>query len=168
MNEKNYNDGMVDAIRLYGTICTSVGDCANCEVAKMSGQISCAEYAKLQPNMFLGALHKMEDNEHTFYNEYCSRMTKCNLPVEELADSICRKVAFEGYTSCQGGDCVACWNEKYTNDITEQGDGSVSSESNKQNDVSIDDFVNLGLLNNNNNSLSQNNNVVLDNFNFMK
>ena len=135
------SNAMVDVIRLYGEICTSVGSCDNCLVNEAAGELSCAEFAKLQPNLFLNALKRMKDENYSYYNEFCNRMTNCELSVEDLADTICRKVAFQGYVDCEGGDCVACWNKKYDGDID---DTEAPQNIEQKQQVSLDSLSSLG------------------------
>ena len=115
-NNKTYEDGLVDGIQKYGAFCSSFGDCSSCSVGKQLGSLSCAEFAKKFPQRFLAEANS--GIGYSFYNEYCRRFPNSRMSVETLADSACRKVLFEGFTGCQGGDCVACWNEKFTTERT--------------------------------------------------
>ena len=118
MANKTYEDGLVDSLRLYGNVCSSYGSCASCPVSQLLRGESCTVYARQNPNGFLSALQQASNTEHSYYNEYITRFPDCTLSIDEISKSICRKAVFEGYISCQGGDCKSCWLEKYGGDVT--------------------------------------------------
>lgn len=116
---KDYGQGLVDGIQLWGTVCGRQGACEECPIGSLRGAgVSCQDFARQFPAKMLSILKEMNEGEITFYEEYCTRFQSCNLPVEVLAKAACRKAIFEGYLDCEGGDCEACWKERYIADIT--------------------------------------------------
>lgn len=125
----SYEQGRIDAIELYGRVCSSQSSCEDCVVSQLKGDsISCQEFMSRFPSKMLSLLTEMDSKEYTYYNEYITRFPNCNLTLEALADIACRKAIFEGYISCEGGDCKTCWKEQYTGDITEDDDINDSEE----------------------------------------
>ena len=107
-------------LELYGRVCGSRGTCEECAIWEMRGDgMTCQEFLAKFPSRALSLLQDMDSKEFTYYNEYMTRFPNCNLSVNELAESTCRKLIFEGYTGCRGGDCVDCWLKEYKGDMTE-------------------------------------------------
>lgn len=119
----SYNQGEVDAIKLWGEVCGSQANCEQCPIGSIRGtNVTCQDFARQFPAKMLSLLKEMNNEDLTYFKEYCMRFPECNMSVEDLSMCACRKVIFEGYTDCSGGDCVNCWKEKYTGDITETGE----------------------------------------------
>ena len=117
---KSYRQGMIDAIEMWGTICGNNANCENCLIgAACETGITCQEFARRHPSKMISILEEMKKGETTYYNEYSIRFPNSKLSVEELSDCCCRKAVFEGYTECEGGNCVECWNDIYSGDVTE-------------------------------------------------
>lgn len=122
--DKSYEQGVQDGIALYGRVCSKQGDCSSCMIGTLKGDtISCPEFMSKFPSKMVSLLSEMDSEKYTYYNEYVSRFPNCNLPIEALSEIVCRKVVFEGYMECQGGDCSACWQESYAGDLTEVDGG---------------------------------------------
>ena len=118
MSDKTYTDGLRDGIQKFGTFCKNHGDCSSCKISEhLNDDMDCAEFAGHFPQQFL-AIIESSDSNYSYYNEFCKRFSNSGLSIEELADSACRKAIFEGYVDCEREDCVACWNEHYTGDVT--------------------------------------------------
>lgn len=118
-NVSNHQQGMIDGIKLWGETCGSQGDCSECPIGSVRGSgTTCQEFAKHFPAKMLSLLTEMHNKGITYYEEYCMRFPMCAQPVETLSRMACRKAIFEGYISCEGGDCVKCWNERYAGDVT--------------------------------------------------
>lgn len=116
----SHEQGMVDGIKLWGEVCGSQGNCDECPIGSIKGvNVTCQDFARQFPAKMLSILKEMSDEDYTYYKEYCTRFPECNMPVEVLADCVCRKAVFEGFTACESGDCVECWKEKYAGDVTE-------------------------------------------------
>lgn len=116
---------MIDGLQLWGTVCGQQSNCQNCPIGSIRGtNVTCQDFAAEFPAKMLSILTEMKDEGISFFNEYSTRFPECNLDVETLSQVACRKAVFEGYTACPGGDCVACWKEKYTGDVTEVADDS--------------------------------------------
>jgi hypothetical protein len=116
----SHQQGMIDAIKLWGTVCGQQGNCETCPIGSLRGaNVTCQDFAKQFPAKMLSILKEMNEGEINYYQEYCTRFPECNLPVEVLAECACRKAIFEGYCDCEGGDCKACWEETYIADVTE-------------------------------------------------
>lgn len=119
-NQKSYKQGQIDALELWGKTCGKQGNCESCPIGSLRGaNVSCQDFAKQFPAKMLSILTEMNEEEITYYQEYCMRFPECNLDAEDLAELACRKAVFEGYVGCEGGDCLACWNERYMGDVTE-------------------------------------------------
>lgn len=119
--EKSYQSGVIDGVQLWGRVCGRKGACESCLVSAMRGaNVTCQDFAKQFPEKMVSLLQEMDKKGTTFYEEYCTRFPECNIPIEDLAKMTCRKMIFEGYIYCkkEGADCVKCWNEPYTGDIT--------------------------------------------------
>lgn len=120
-NEKNNNEAMAEALKLWGTVCGSKGSCDTCAVvAFLDAGMTCMDFAKAYPKKFLSIL-KEHEGDHNYYNEFCIRFPKCDLTEAECATLFCRKAMFQGYLDCEKSDddCLACWQEKYAGDVTE-------------------------------------------------
>lgn len=88
-------------------------------IGQLRGEaVTCQEFMKQFPSKMTSMLTEMDSAEFTCFNEYVTRFPNCNLSLEDLADIVCRKVIFEGFVGCEGGDCKTCWSEKYVGDIT--------------------------------------------------
>lgn len=117
---KSYNQGMVDGIELWGTVCGKQSNCEQCPIGSIRGtNVTCQDFAKQFPAKMLSILKEMNEGQITYFEEYCTRFPECNMEIESLSQCACRKAIFEGYIGCEGGDCVACWNENYVGDVTE-------------------------------------------------
>lgn len=118
-SSNSYQQGRIDGIKLWGEACAKEGSCERCPIGIIRGTgITCQEFARKYPAKMISLLQEMNNNRISFYEEFCIRFPNSNITVEELADCACRKVVFEGYLSCKGGDCVECWQEDFTGDIT--------------------------------------------------
>lgn len=120
-NEKNNNEAMAEALKLWGTVCGSKGACETCPVsAFLDTGMTCMDFAKAYPKKFLSIL-KDHEGEHTYYNEFCIRFPQCDLSDVECSSLFCRKAMFEGYLDCDKSDdaCLECWKEQYAGDVTE-------------------------------------------------
>ena len=116
----SYNQGQIDAIQKWGSVCGKQPNCDECMINSVKGDgITCQEFAAQFPSKFLSLLTEMSNEEFTFADEYATRFPNCNLSVEELSQVACRKAVFEGYLECEGGDCVECWKQAYVGDVTE-------------------------------------------------
>ena len=121
--------GMTEGIRLWGSVCGRQGICEECPIGSLRGAgVSCQDFARQFPGKMLSILQEMDQGELTYYEEFCTRFGSCNLPVEVLAKVTCRKAVFEGYLECEGGDCEACWKERYISDATISQDTGVDTE----------------------------------------
>lgn len=119
---KTYTKGYVDALRDYGKVC-STNDCSSCPIASLRGaELSCQDFMAKFPEKFASMVEFMTEKEQTFLNEYRLRFPDCTLEDKDIPDTLCRKIVFEGDVTCEGGDCVSCWNERY------QGVDAPSSE----------------------------------------
>lgn len=120
--EKSYQSGIIDGIELWGRVCGRQGACESCPVGAMRGaNVTCQDFARQFPEKMVSLLQEMDKKDLTFYEEYCTRFPECNMSIEDLATVSCRKVLFEGYIFCEKtdkSDCIKCWNERYTGDIT--------------------------------------------------
>ena len=117
MELQDYENGYRDAVKRYGEVCSNSGNCNSCPIGSQLGVgVSCADFAKNEPDRF-AALLKI-DTGHTYYNEFTRRFPMQSMSIGEVATNVCRKVVFEGYFDCEGGDCVSCWKEQYTSDVT--------------------------------------------------
>lgn len=121
MQNNSYQQGLIDGIQLWGAACSRQGQCDNCPIGSIRGTgVTCQEFAKEFPAKMVSILTEMSKGELSYYEEYCTRFPMCNMTVEILSKAVCRKAVFEGYINCEGGDCVACWKEKYVSDVTEE------------------------------------------------
>lgn len=125
--EKSYQSGIEAGIAMWGRVCGSQGNCSTCPIGALRGaNVTCQDFAKNFPAKMVSILTEMDEKQISYYQEYCMRFPECNIPINELAQMVCRKVVFEGYVFCDkcSGDnqnvseCIACWNEKYNGDIT--------------------------------------------------
>ena len=126
-NNKSHQQGMIDGIELWGTVCGKQGNCADCPIGSIRGtNVTCQDFARQFPAKMLSILKEMNEGQLTFYEEYCMRFPNCNLDVETLAACTCRKAVFEGFLGCENSSdasaCEACWKETYVADVTEFGD----------------------------------------------
>ena len=120
MANKTFEEGIQEGLKLYGNVCTKMPSCEECPIGQIKGEeLTCQEFMKQFPAKMSSLLKEADNEEYTFFDEFVTRFPVCNLPIEELADICCRKAIFEGYTDCQGGDCVECWNQLYIGDVTE-------------------------------------------------
>lgn len=116
---KSYEQGKLDGLELYASVCNSQGSCGDCLIGIVKGDdINCQEFISKFPGKALSLLTEMKQVDYSFYNEYCTRFPNCNLSIDELSEVVCRKAIFEGFVGCEGGDCSACWAEKYSSDVT--------------------------------------------------
>lgn len=123
-NNKSHQQGMIDGIELWGTVCGKQGNCEGCPIGSIRGtNVTCQDFARQFPAKMLSILKEMNEGQLTYYEEYCMRFPECNLDLETLAAGTCRKMIFEGYCGCDKADdpaaCEACWKEQYIGDITE-------------------------------------------------
>lgn len=107
---------MSDILKAYGEVC-SVRDCEHCLIGVERGDLSCAEFLLKFPERATALINQMQNQDVTYYNEFRRRFPSCTISSEILAECACRKAIFEGYLDCENGDCLACWNERYTGDI---------------------------------------------------
>jgi hypothetical protein len=131
---KSYSQGMIDGIELWGKACSKQGDCSVCPIGVLKGaNITCQDFAKQFPAKMVSILKEIDEEQITYYEEYLTRFPECQLAVEAVADLMCRKLTFEGYTECEDGDCLACWQEKYVGDVTE--DREISTDTSNSSDI---------------------------------
>lgn len=120
--QKSYQQGQIDGLKLWGEVCGRQGNCDMCPIGQIRGaNVTCQDFARQFPAKMLSILTEMRDGMITFYEEYCTRFPECNLDVETLAECACRKAVFEGDLTCQESEhsnCVNCWKAKYTGDVT--------------------------------------------------
>lgn len=120
---QSYKQGMIDGIKLWGEVCGKQGNCEDCPIGTIRGaNVTCQDFARQFPAKMLSILSEMNEGEITYHQEFCTRFPECNMDIETLADSACRKAIFEGYLECEGGDCVACWQQSYVGDVSEADD----------------------------------------------
>ena len=117
---KTYEQGMQDAIELYGRVCSSQGSCPDCLIGQLKGEgVACQEFMRKFPGKMISLLTEMDSDKYTYYNEYITRFPNCTLDLKTLSEVACRKSLFEGYIACDGSkSCEECWNEVYEGDIT--------------------------------------------------
>ena len=124
MAEKTYQQGVIDGIALWGRTCGAQGNCEMCPIGSIRGTgVTCQDFARQFPSKMASILKEMDEDEISFYSEFCMRFPSCQLSVEQLALTACRKTVFEGKLDCEKiGDeaaCRACWLETYITDVTE-------------------------------------------------
>ena len=123
-NAKSHQQGMIDGLELWGRVCGQQGNCENCPIGTIRGAgVTCQDFARQFPAKMLSILREMDEEQVTYYKEYCMRFPDCNLPIEGLSLCACRKAIFEGYVGCESASdeaCMQCWNETYTGDVTEE------------------------------------------------
>lgn len=123
--DKSYEQGKQDALELYGKVCGKQSSCSDCMIGQLRGEsLTCQEFMAQFPGKMISLLTEMDSEKYTYFDEYVTRFPNCNLPLEALADIVCRKAVFEGFVACEGGDCKACWSEAYLSDITEENEDS--------------------------------------------
>jgi hypothetical protein len=111
--KQGYDKGYVEALKDFGTACTST-NCISCPIATLKGtELTCMEFMRKFPSKFASMLQFMTNKEQTYLTEYRLRFPDCVLTDDEIPNEICRKLIFEGNNECQGGDCKACWSEAY-------------------------------------------------------
>ena len=115
--DKTYIQGQTDAIQMIGNLC-GTHDCNSCTVGQVIGEsMACFEFMRQYPNKALSLMLQESQKEYTYYTEYNVRFPRCNLSIDDLADVACCKAVFSGDTSCEGGDCVECWNRPFCGDV---------------------------------------------------
>lgn len=129
MAEKTYQQGVIDGIALWGRTCGSQGNCDVCPIGSIRGTgVTCQDFAKQFPAKMASILKEMDEGQLTYYAEYCMRFPSCQLNVDTLALTVCRKTAFEGKVDCEKMDdddaCKACWLEPYQSDVSEEPESS--------------------------------------------
>lgn len=132
--EKTYQQGVIDGIALWGRTCGSQGNCDVCPIGSIRGTgVTCQDFAKQFPAKMASILKEMDEGQLTYYEEFCMRFPSCQLTVDTLALTTCRKTAFEGKVDCDKmdveGACRACWMEQYVADVSEGEDDSSDSGS---------------------------------------
>lgn len=105
--------GVKEGLRLYGSAC-SQNECSECPLGGVVGAGNCNEVMRDFPEKAAEALIPLLQKPLSYYNVYCMRFPKTDMGVEDLSESVCRKIIFDGDDSCEGGDCEACWRETYT------------------------------------------------------
>lgn len=118
MNDKlrfssEYLAGMRDGIKDYATVCARYGSCEDCPVSEQLGGMSCDEAMQTAPERVINAVRDVVGTPVTYAEVYYSRFPFCKVDLGDLSENMCRKYAFNGDTSCEGGDCRKCWLEKY-------------------------------------------------------
>lgn len=130
---KSYEQGVQDGVALWGRTCGRMEDCESCQVGIIKGvNVTCQEFAKQFPAKMVSLLKEMDKGEITYAEEYRTRFPECGMSAEDLyQNGVCRKTIFEGYVGFCDNDCVKCWNEVYTGDVTiddtQEGDGSIDN-----------------------------------------
>ena len=120
---ESYEQGLQDGIELYGRVCSTQSNCEDCPIGMIRGsEITCQEFMSKFPSKMVSLLSEMDSEEYTYYKEYITRFPNCNLDLDTLSEIACRKFLFEGFTTCEEGDCKACWLEKYIGDVTVEDD----------------------------------------------
>lgn len=122
--EKTYQQGVIDGIALWGRACGSQGNCDICPIGSIRGAgVTCQDFAKQFPAKMTSILKEMDEGQVTYYEEFCLRFPSCQMEVEALALTTCRKTVFEGKVDCDKmgdeGVCRSCWLEPYISDVTE-------------------------------------------------
>lgn len=123
-----YDRGQVDALELWGRVCSGKERCEKCAigVAKSAG-MTCQEFASKFPEKFLSLLSEMDKGYTTYLEEYTRRFPDAHNSLDTLIGmGMCRKAIFEGYLLCEVDNsldgsksvCEACWNERYMADIS--------------------------------------------------
>lgn len=130
---KTYEQGMQDAIQMWGECCGSKAMCTDCPIGIIKGDVDCTEFAKQFPKKFVSLLKEWKNNGTiTYAEEFHSRFPQSPLSTEELTEmGYCRRALFEGYLQCErpSTDCASCWNEKYIAD-SEEDLGGMDDEDN--------------------------------------
>lgn len=116
-----YEQGMQDAIEMWGNLCGRKASCNECPIGIIKGdQIDCTEFAKQFPKKYVALLQEDKNNGAiTYAEEYHVRFPASPLSTEELTEmGYCRRAIFEGYLKCDrpSTDCIACWNEQFIKD----------------------------------------------------
>lgn len=121
-NEKpDYNKGYVKALKDFGNFCN--GYCMECPMQDVKGtELTCQEFMAEYPEKFASLMEIASETEQSYLSEYRKRFLSNEMSLEELSSNVCRKLVFEGDTTCTGGDCRACWQEEYVEDSTEYDD----------------------------------------------
>ena len=132
MAEKSYQHGVIDGISLWGRVCGAQGNCSVCPIGSIRGTgVTCQEFAKQFPAKMVSIMKEMDEGQLTYYEEFCLRFPSCQLPVDTLALTTCRKSIFEGKVDCNKmdieGACQECWQEAYVADVTEDSDADSGS-----------------------------------------
>lgn len=130
MADKTYQQGVIDGISLWGRVCGFQGNCDVCPIGSVRGTgVTCQDFAKQFPAKMASILKEMDEGQLTYYQEFCTRFPNCELPIETLALTTCRKNVFEGVIDCpmldaedDGEACIKCWKEAYVADVTEESD----------------------------------------------
>lgn len=119
VQEASYERGLQDGVALWGAVCGSQANCKVCPIGVVRGAgVTCQDFAMHFPQKFISILKDMNQQDYTYFDEYCSRFPESNLNVDDLMQVACRKAIFEGYLECKGGNCKDCWLETYTDDVT--------------------------------------------------
>ena len=131
-DNKTYQQGVIDGIALWGRTCGAQGNCEVCPIGSIRGTgVTCQDFAKQFPAKMASILKEMDEGQLTYYQEFCMRFPSCQLPVETLALTACRKNVFEGKCDCDkmddGEACTACWNERYSADVSEDEESESGS-----------------------------------------
>lgn len=146
-NKKTYENGLVDAMRMWGNVCGSEGGCPNCPIYAVRGTgMTCQEFAKKSPEKMISLLQELDKQPVTYFSEYNLRFPNAQLDLEAVASTICRKACFEGYFGCDGFDdterCKKCWMEDYTGDVTVEEESATSEEDIQQTISNMSSFLN--------------------------
>ncbi len=117
--EGTYEQGMQDAIEMWGDICSRKSVCSECIIGIIKGDMDCTEFAKQFPKKFVSLLKEASEGSITYAEEFHVRFPASPLSTEELVEmGYCRRALYEGYLKCErpSTDCVACWNENFVKD----------------------------------------------------
>lgn len=115
-NNPIYIQGLRDGLQSYGTLCAAHGDCGECPIARKLGDMDCEVCMRRDPAKLVDAIAVAEETPLNYYEQYCLRFPESVLTLEEVSDSVCRKMLFTGDMTCSGGDCLRCWSEPYKED----------------------------------------------------
>lgn len=118
--KKTYEQGMIDAVKIYGEACGGKVNCSECGVGVVIGaDVSCHEFAQKFPQKFITLLKESLNNGVSYAEVYAMRFPNSSLSAEDLANlGMCRKVIFDGDLTCNkdSTECLNCWKSIYMNE----------------------------------------------------
>lgn len=118
--KQTFMQGMVTGIQMQADYCATHDCDTECEVKRLAGEESCADYILKHANAAASIFYSAANKGHSYYEEFKLRFPESEESLEDVSSTCCCATMFgrvcpyeDSADDVTDEQCQKCWQEKY-------------------------------------------------------